>query len=89
MTLHLKHKGAGEIKASDFDSNSDIEILNPELHICTCDDDANFDLELLIGRGRGYVPNNLNKEKLPSADFSILALYTKLHCQFLDPEDLP
>lgn len=34
-TLHLKHKGAGEIKASDFDSNSDIEILNPELHICT------------------------------------------------------
>lgn len=68
-TLHLKHKGAGEIKASDFDSNSDIEILNPELHICTCDDDANFDLELLIGRGRGYVPNNLNKEKLPSADY--------------------
>ena len=68
-TLHLKHKGAGEIKASDFDSNSDIEILNPELHICNCDDDATFDLELLIGRGRGYVPNNLNKEKLPSADY--------------------
>ncbi len=67
--LHLKQKGAGEIKASDFDSNSDIEILNPELHICTCDSDANFDLEVLIGRGRGYVPNNINKEKLPSADF--------------------
>lgn len=68
-TLHLKHKGAGEVKASDFDSNSDIEILNPELHICTCDSDAEFDLELFIGRGRGYVPNNINKEKLPSADY--------------------
>lgn len=68
-TLHLKHKGAGDVKASDFDSNSDIEILNPELHICTCDSDAEFDLELFIGRGRGYVPNNINKEKLPSADY--------------------
>lgn len=68
-TLHLKHKGAGEVKASDFDSNSDVEILNPELHICTCDSDAEFDLELFVGRGRGYVPNNINKEKLPSADY--------------------
>ncbi len=68
-TLYLRHKGAGEVKASDFESNSEIEILNPELHICTCDDDANFELELYIGRGRGYVPNNINKEKLPSADY--------------------
>lgn len=68
-TLHLKQKGAGEIKASDFDYNGDVEILNPDLHICTCDSDANFELELLIGRGRGYVPNNINKEKLPSADY--------------------
>jgi len=67
--LHLKHKGAGEVKACDFDSNSDVEILNPELHICTCDDDANLELELLIGRGRGYIPNSLNKDKVPSVDF--------------------
>jgi len=68
-SLYLKKKGAGEVKASDFQSNSDVEILNPELHICTCDADANFELEVLIGRGRGYVPNNINKENLPSADF--------------------
>jgi len=46
-----------------------VEILNPELHICTCDDDAVLEIELLIGRGRGYVPNNLNKERVPSVDF--------------------
>ena len=69
-SLYLKKKGAGEIKASDFQANSDVEILNPELHICTCDNDANFELEVLIGRGRGYVPNNINKEKnLPAADY--------------------
>ena len=68
-TLYLKKKGAGEIKASDFEPNSDVEILNPELHVCTCDTDANFEMEILIGRGRGYVPNNLNKDRLPSADY--------------------
>ena len=68
-SLFLKKKGAGEVKASDFAPNSDVEILNPDLHICTCDDDANLEMEVLIVRGRGYVPNNLNKERMPSADF--------------------
>lgn len=75
--LYLKKKGAGEVKASDFAPNSDVEILNPELHICTCDSDANLEMEVLIGRGRGYVPNNLNKERVPSADFiAIDSLYS-------------
>ena len=68
-SLYLKKRGAGDVKASDFMPNSDVEILNPDLHICACDDDADLELELLIGRGRGYVPNNLNKEKVPSVDF--------------------
>lgn len=68
-TLYLRKKGAGEVKASDFEPNSDVDVLNPELLICTCDSDADFELEVLVGRGRGYVPNNLNKEKLPSADY--------------------
>ena len=68
-SLYLTKKGAGEVKASDFEPNSDVEILNPDLHICTCDDDANLELEVLIGRGRGYVPNNLNKERIPSVDY--------------------
>lgn len=79
-TLHLKKKGAGEIKASDFEPNSDVEILNPDLHVCTCDTDANFEMEILIGRGRGYVPNNLNKDRLPSADFIAMdSLFSPIH----------
>lgn len=79
-SLHLKKKGAGEIKASDFEPNSDVEILNPDLHICTCDTDANFEMEILIGRGRGYIPNNLNKDRLPSADFIAMdSLFSPIH----------
>lgn len=68
-SLYLHKVGAGEVKASDFEASSEVDILNPDLHICTCDDDADLELEILIGRGRGYVPNNLNKEKLPSVDY--------------------
>lgn len=79
-TLYIKKKGAGEIKASDFEPNSDVEILNPDLHVCTCDTDANFEMEVLIGRGRGYVPNNLNKDRLPSADFIAMdSLFSPIH----------
>lgn len=68
-TLHLHHKGAGRVTAQNFEHNDDVEILNPDLYICTCDDDADLDLELLIGNGRGYVANNFNKEKVQSLDY--------------------
>lgn len=67
--LHLRKKGAGEIKASDFETNSDVEILNPDLHICTMDDGAVLDMDLMIGNGRGYVPNTVNKEKFEDIDY--------------------
>ena len=68
-TIRLKKKGAGVVTAKDFESNSDIEILNPELHICTADVDADFTLEVMIGNGRGYVPNVVNKTKFDDIDY--------------------
>ena len=59
--IRINKYGAGEVTAADFEPNSDIEILNPELHICTLDDDAKFELEVYVGRGRGYVPADANK----------------------------
>ena len=67
--LHIRKTGAGEITARDFDPNSDVEILNPDLHICTMDDGAVLDLDLMIGNGRGYVPSNDNKEKFDNIDY--------------------
>ena len=67
--LHLKKTGEGEVTAKDFDSNSDVEILNPDLHICTMDEGAVLDLDLMIANGRGYVTNTVNKERFDNIDF--------------------
>ena len=51
----LRIKGSGDIKAGDLGKDSnDIEIVNPDLHIMTLNDTADFDMELRIGKGRGY-----------------------------------
>ena len=55
-TLYLKKKGAGVVYASDIEPNDQVEILNPDLKICTLDDGAELNMEIIIGRGRGYVP---------------------------------
>ena len=58
----LELKGPMVLKAGEFQkANTDIEILNPDLHIATLNEDAEFKLELKIGRGRGYVPAEENK----------------------------
>ena len=75
-TLRLRKKGEGEVTA-DFESNDQVEILNKDLHICTLDSDADFDLEVLIGRGRGYVSGAQNKERVDMVDYvAIDSLYS-------------
>lgn len=76
-TLYLKKKGAGVVTAQDIETNDQVEILNPELKICTLDDDANLDMEIIIGRGRGYVPANKNKkEEYPIGTIAIDSIFT-------------
>ena len=67
--LHIRKSGAGEVTAKDFEVNGDVEILNPDLHICTMDDGAVLDMDVMIGNGRGYTPSNENKEKFDEIDF--------------------
>ena len=55
-------KGPGELTAADIQKQStDFEILNPDLHIATLNENANFEMELRIGKGRGYVAAEENK----------------------------
>jgi len=56
--IHISKSGAGVLTAGDIDeATSEYDILNPELEIATMADDANIEMELHIGRGRGYVPS--------------------------------
>lgn len=60
LTVGLK--GPGEFSAADIQkATSEIEILNPGLHLATLNKDAGFDLEFRLGRGKGYVSAEENK----------------------------
>ncbi|MDR3626313.1 MAG: DNA-directed RNA polymerase subunit alpha [Ignavibacteriaceae bacterium] len=55
--IDITFNGEGVFTAADIQKNSsDIEILNPDLHIATLNKSAKFDMEIRIGRGKGYVP---------------------------------
>lgn len=56
-TMTLTKKGKGEVTAADFARQSDVEVMNPDLKICTITDNKiTLELEVTIGRGYGYVP---------------------------------
>lgn len=67
--LRIRKNEAGEVTARDFEPNDQVEILNPDLHICTMDEGAVFDLDLMIGNGRGYVSSDDNKTKYDDIDY--------------------
>ncbi|MGH2568189.1 MAG: DNA-directed RNA polymerase subunit alpha, partial [Bacteroidota bacterium] len=55
-------KGPGKFVAGDIQkATGELEILNPDVHIATLNKDANFEMELRLGRGRGYAPAEENK----------------------------
>ncbi len=60
--IRLDVDGAKEITAADITVDSDVEILNPELHIATLNDDGSLHMEMTVERGRGYVPADKNKK---------------------------
>ena len=68
-SISIKKNTPGVVTAGDFSYNDQVEILNPELVICTLDEGADLDMEIVIGRGRGYVPNNINKERFDNVEY--------------------
>ncbi len=63
-TIYINQEGAGEICARDIKCDSDVEIINGDLHIATLNDDAKLFMEIVIDKGRGYVSADRNKQLL-------------------------
>ncbi len=61
-TLTLKANKEGELKASDIQVDSNVEIVNPDAHIATLNKKVNLQIEMQIGIGRGYWPAEKNKQ---------------------------
>jgi DNA-directed RNA polymerase subunit alpha len=64
-TIYIEASGEGEVTAGDIKPDSEVEILNPELHIATLSADASLSIEMTIGHGRGYVSAERNKLQQP------------------------
>lgn len=60
-TLIIDAEGPGTITAADIRADSDVDIMNPDLHIATLSEGSRFYGELVAGRGRGYVSADRNK----------------------------
>jgi len=61
IEVRLTKKGPGKVTAGDIEAPADLEILNPDLQIATLSDKGRLELTMTIGRGRGYVPAELNR----------------------------
>ena len=61
IEVRLEKKGSGAVTAADIEAPADLEILNPELEIANLAEKGRLEITLTIGRGRGYVPAELNR----------------------------
>jgi DNA-directed RNA polymerase subunit alpha len=61
VEVRLEKRGSGPVTASDIEAPADLEILNPDLEIANLAEKGRLEITLTIGRGRGYVPAELNR----------------------------
>ncbi|MFD2672443.1 DNA-directed RNA polymerase subunit alpha [Marinicrinis sediminis] len=77
--LEIDAEGDGAIKAGDIRADSDVEILNPELHIATLSSDSRLHMRITADRGRGYVQADRNKrDDQPIGVIPIDSIYTPI-----------
>ena len=60
--VYIDADGEGPVTAGDIKADSDVEILNPDLHICTLNGESRFYMELVLNKNRGYIPAEKNKQ---------------------------
>ncbi|MBE6838516.1 MAG: DNA-directed RNA polymerase subunit alpha [Ruminococcus sp.] len=65
-TIFIEAEGEGEVTAGDIKADSEVDILNPGMHIATLGKDAKLFMEIVVDRGRGYVSAEKNKKNFPS-----------------------
>jgi DNA-directed RNA polymerase subunit alpha len=60
----LEKQGPCEVVAGDISTGGNIDVINPEQHIATIENDMTLKMEMRVDWGRGYVPAEINKEKI-------------------------
>lgn len=78
QVLSLKAKGDGEVKAGDIGTNAQVDVITPQVHIATISEKSTeFDMELTVEAGRGYVAAEaIHVEKLPVGVIALDAIFS-------------
>jgi DNA-directed RNA polymerase subunit alpha len=78
-TIRLQKEGPCEVKAGDIIVNSEVEVLNPDQHICTLGSEGKIDMEMVVRHGRGYVSAEENRtEDIPVGMIAIDAIFAPI-----------
>ncbi|MFC1622493.1 DNA-directed RNA polymerase subunit alpha [Patescibacteria group bacterium] len=90
IKLELKVKGTKEVKASDFKKVAGVKIVNPDLVLATLTETkAEFDLEVFVEKGRGYLPTeNMQKKEKEVGTIEIDALFSPVKRVSIDTENV-
>lgn len=78
-TVSISAEGPGEVTAASISCDSEVEILNPDMHIATLGEDAKLSMEITLDKGRGYVTAERNKSLAGSNVIGVLpvdSIYT-------------
>jgi DNA-directed RNA polymerase subunit alpha len=77
--MRLRAEGPGEVKAGMIETGPDIEVMDPDLVICTLDNGARLNMELTVQAGKGYVPASQNRpEDAPIGLIPVDALFSPI-----------
>lgn len=79
VTLHISKKGPGLVTGADIEKNSNAEIMNPELVLATLTSNKPFEMDLIVGRGRGFRPvEEKDKKHYDLGTIVIDSIYTPI-----------
>ena len=68
----IEAEGECEVTAGSIQTDSEVEILNPEMHIATLAEGAKLYMEIMLNKGRGYIPAERNKQDIQNKDKDVV-----------------
>ncbi|MDO5731531.1 DNA-directed RNA polymerase subunit alpha [Corynebacterium sphenisci] len=63
-TVYLRREGAGAVTAADIECPAGVEIHNPDHHLATLNEQGRLEIEMVVERGRGYVPADVRSDEI-------------------------
>src|SRR5689334_20613735 len=80
IVCRIQKSGKGPVTGADVKCEGDATVANPELHICTLTKERKFEAELIVRRGRGYIPSEENgSETMPLGTIPVDSIFSPVH----------